>query len=121
MLRDFRRVPLREQAIGAKNLVYLNEMCFALRFFARAAYARLAVTHHAARYVNPARVHQWSQPKNDGGCIATWIRDQPRLRQGVGVEFRQAVDRFGECFWTSGRKLVPIGKSLWFSKAKRAA
>ena len=61
MLSHFRRVPVREKTIRAKILVHLDEMRFALRFFARAAHARLAIADDPARPIDPARFHERPQ------------------------------------------------------------
>ena len=49
MLGNFRRVAVREQVVGAEIFVHFDEMCFALRLFARAAHARFAIAHDSAR------------------------------------------------------------------------
>src|SRR5271170_6645024 len=48
MLGNFRRVAMREEVIGPEILVHLDEMRVALRIFARASNAGLAVAHDAA-------------------------------------------------------------------------
>ena len=49
MFGDFRRVAMREQAVGAEIFVHFDEVRFALGFFARAADAGLAIANDSAR------------------------------------------------------------------------
>ena len=57
MFRNFRRVPVREQAIRAKIFVHVDEMRLALRLFSRSAHARLAITNDPrAVSIQPASI-----------------------------------------------------------------
>ncbi len=88
----FRRVPVREQAVGAEIFVHFDEVQFALRFLARARRAGLAIADDAALERDPARFHQRPQAENHARRIAAGIGDQPRVRQLIGVQLRQTVN-----------------------------
>ena len=49
MIGNFRRVAMREKVVRAEILIHLDKLRFALRFFARAAHARLAIANDSAR------------------------------------------------------------------------
>ena len=118
---NFGRVAMRKKPVGAEIFIHFYKMRFALGFFARAADAGFAVAHNSARHIDPAGFHQRPQPQNHRSRIAAGIRDQARVGQLVGVEFRQAVDSFGKYCGVRRRKLVPLHKSFGLAETKRAA
>ena len=81
MFRNFRRVPVREQAIRAKIFVHLNEMRLALRLFSGAAHARFTITNDPARRVDPAGFDKRPQSENHRGWVAPRIGNQPGFGQ----------------------------------------
>src|ERR1700719_5183489 len=91
MLSDFRRVPVREQAVRAKILVHLNEMRLALWLFSRAAYARFAITNDPARRIDPVGFDERPQSENHRRRVAAGIRNEPRRGQRLRIQLWKPV------------------------------
>ena len=62
MLANFRCVSVREQAVGTKVFVHLNEMEFALGFLAGARSTGLAIAHDSTARCYPSCLDKGPKP-----------------------------------------------------------
>src|SRR5580700_8127301 len=85
MLDDFRRVPVREEAVRAEVFVYLDEMQFALGFLAGSGSARFAIANDPASRGDPSRIKEGPESQNYRGRIAAGIGDQFRVAHGLAI------------------------------------
>ncbi len=116
-----RRVPVREQSVGAEVFIYLDKMQLALRLLARPRRARLAVANNAALARNPSGFDQRPQAQNHAGRIAAGVGHEPRTGQLVAIKLRQTVDGFFRQLARRRRQFVPVSKSFRIVEAERAA
>src|SRR5580704_1558569 len=85
MLDDFRRVPVREEAVGAEVFVDLDEMQFALGFLAGSGSARFAIANDPASRGDPSCFDEGPKSENYRRRIAPGIGDQVRVADRLAI------------------------------------
>src|SRR5882672_297468 len=121
VFENFRRVPVREKAIGLEILIHFDEVQIAARVFASAAGAGLAIANDAGAGSKQACLRKRPQGKNHAGRITARVRNQTSLSDLARIELGNTVDSFREPFGMGRGQVVPGCKSLRFAKAECSA
>src|SRR6266567_2052067 len=121
VVENFRRMAVREEAIGLEILIHLDKVEIAAGVFAGAAGAGFAVANDAGVRSDPSCLSERPQSKNHAGGIAARIGNQASCRNLAGVKFRNAIDSLGEPFGMGSGPLVPGCKSFRRTKTECAA
>src|SRR5216683_1696905 len=121
VVKNFRRMAVRKEAIDLEILIHLDKVEIAAGVFARTTGTGFAVANDAAVRSDPSCLGERPQSKNHAGGIAAGIGNQASCRNLASVKFRNAIDSLGEPFGMGSGQLVPGCKSFRGAKTECAA